>query len=114
MGVLFITHDLGVVSELCDRVIVMYAGRIVEEATVKELFNNPKHPYTKGLIDSVPKIGANQGKLYSIPGTVPNPTDIPQGCKFAPRCAQAMDICRSEEHTSELQSRGHLVCRLLL
>jgi len=97
MGVLFITHDLGVVSELCDRVIVMYAGRIVEEATVKELFNNPKHPYTKGLIDSVPKIGANQGKLYSIPGTVPNPTDIPQGCKFAPRCAQAMDICFQKE-----------------
>src|SRR5690625_5582108 len=73
MGVLFITHDLGVVSELCDRVIVMYAGRIVEEATVKEIFNNPKHTYTKGLIDSVPKISANQGKLYTIPVNVTNP-----------------------------------------
>lgn len=97
MGILFITHDLGVVSEICDRVIVMYAGRIVEEATVEELFNNPKHPYTKGLIKSVPIIGSSREELYSIPGTVPNPTNMPKGCKFAPRCPLVMDICREKE-----------------
>ncbi|MBO1001878.1 ABC transporter ATP-binding protein [Pseudogracilibacillus auburnensis] len=97
MGILFITHDLGVVAEICDRVIVMYAGKIVEEATVEELFAQPKHPYTKGLIESVPKIGMKSEKLYSIPGTVPNPTNMPKGCKFAPRCEHAMAICHKKE-----------------
>src|SRR5690625_1609548 len=91
------TQDLGVVSELFYRVIVMYAGRIVEGANGKEICNTPKHQYTKELIDSVHNIGDNQRKLYSIPGTVPNPSHLPQGCKFARRCAQAMDICFKKE-----------------
>ncbi|OZU87174.1 peptide ABC transporter ATP-binding protein [Virgibacillus indicus] len=97
MGVLFITHDLGVVSEICDRVIVMYAGRIVEELSVDRLFEDASHPYTKGLIKSIPIIGQNKKKLFSIPGTVPSPRNMPKGCKFAPRCEFAMDICWQKE-----------------
>ncbi|WP_407270092.1 ABC transporter ATP-binding protein [Radiobacillus sp. PE A8.2] len=97
MGVLFITHDLGVVSEICDRVIVMYAGRVMEELSVDKLFEEASHPYTKGLIKSIPKIGENKKKLFSIPGTVPSPRNMPKGCKFAPRCDFAMDICIQEE-----------------
>ncbi len=97
MSVLLITHDLGVISEMCDRVIVMYAGRIVEEASVTELFESPKHPYTRGLIESVPKIGEKVETLKSIPGNVPPPTDMPQGCRFAPRCANAFQKCLEAE-----------------
>lgn len=97
LSILFITHDLGVVAEMCDRVLVMYAGKIVEEGSVEDLFENPQHPYTQGLIDSVPKLGANEGRLSSIDGTVPSPTEMPKGCKFAARCKFAMDICRTEE-----------------
>lgn len=97
MGILMITHDLGVVAELCDRVIVMYAGRIIEESSVEALFENPQHPYTRGLIDSIPKIGKHKDRLYSIPGNVPSPANMPQGCKFAPRCKHVMDICHQKE-----------------
>lgn len=97
LSILLITHDLGVVAEMCDRVLVMYAGKIVEEGTVVDLFENPQHPYTQGLINSVPKLGENQGRLASIEGTVPSPTDMPKGCKFAPRCKFAMDICKEQE-----------------
>lgn len=97
MGVLFITHDLGVVSEICDRVIVMYAGRVVEELTVDRLFEDASHPYTKGLIKSIPKIGQNTKKLFSIPGTVPSSLNMSSGCKFAPRCDFSMDICTRTE-----------------
>ncbi|HIT89549.1 MAG TPA: ABC transporter ATP-binding protein [Candidatus Merdenecus merdavium] len=96
-GILMITHDLGVVAEMCHRVIVMYAGSIVEEASVKELFANPKHPYTQGLIASVPKLGSKVTSLPSIPGSVPDLSVMPKGCKFAPRCKYAMDICHTEE-----------------
>lgn len=95
-AILFITHDLGVVAEMCDRVVVMYAGQVVEEADVFELFASPKHPYTKGLIASVPKIGDNKEVLDSINGQVPSPQNMPNGCKFAPRCNQAMSICHQE------------------
>lgn len=97
MGILMITHDLGVVAELCDRVIVMYAGRIVEESSVEALFEKPQHPYTQGLIDSIPKIGKNIDRLHSISGNVPSPSNMPQGCKFAPRCKHVMDICNAKE-----------------
>lgn len=92
-AILLITHDLGVVAEMCDRVVVMYAGEVVEEADVFELFANPKHPYTLGLIRSVPKIGEEKDLLDSIKGTVPAPHNMPKGCKFAPRCDNAMAHC---------------------
>lgn len=96
-GILLITHDLGVVAEMCSRVIVMYAGRIVEEASVESLFSSPSHPYTKGLIASVPKLGSGATSLPSIPGSVPDLSMMPAGCKFAPRCKMAFDKCRETE-----------------
>jgi len=95
-AILLITHDLGVVAEMCDRVVVMYAGQVVEEANVFELFASPKHPYTQGLIASVPKIGDHKEILDSINGQVPSPQNMPNGCKFAPRCNQAMSVCHEE------------------
>ncbi|MFX3632577.1 MAG: ABC transporter ATP-binding protein [Candidatus Pristimantibacillus sp.] len=97
MGMLLITHDLGVVAELCDRVVVMYAGRVVEEASVHELFARPQHPYTKGLIQSVPKLRQKVRRLDSIKGNVPDLSQMPQGCKFAPRCEFVMDRCLTQE-----------------
>ena len=96
-GILLITHDLGVVAEMCTRVVVMYAGRIVEEAPVTELFTDPVHPYTAGLIASVPKIGSGVRVLPSIPGSVPDLSVMPEGCKFAPRCRYAAEKCRQCE-----------------
>lgn len=103
-GILLITHDLGVVAEMCTRVIVMYSGRIVEEAAVSELFKAPKHPYTQGLIASVPKLGSGVTTLPSIPGNVPDLSMMPKGCKFAPRCKYVMDLCRNLE--PELKTAG--------
>ncbi|MGN0663475.1 MAG: ABC transporter ATP-binding protein [Negativibacillus sp.] len=96
-SILLITHDLGVVAEMCSRVIVMYAGKIVEEAPVEVLFNNPTHPYTQGLIASVPKLGSGVKVLPSIPGSVPDLASMPQGCRFAPRCKYATEKCRTQE-----------------
>jgi len=93
MAVLLITHDLGVVAEVCDRVVVMYAGQVVETGTVYEIFADPKHPYTRGLLDSLPSIDNPGQRLTSIPGTVPTPTHWPAGCRFQERCAQAGDGC---------------------
>ena len=90
-SILLITHDLGVVAEMCTRVIVMYAGKIVEEAPVETLFANPSHPYTQGLIASVPKLGSGVKVLPSIPGSVPDLSSMPTGCRFAPRCKYAKD-----------------------
>ncbi|WP_096190406.1 ABC transporter ATP-binding protein [Evansella halocellulosilytica] len=106
MSMLLITHDLGVVAEMCDRVVVMYAGRVVEEADVNELFEDPKHPYTKGLIESVPKIGQNKARLSSIRGKVPDPTEKIEGCKFAPRCEDVMPICLEKEPEMTKISQG--------
>ncbi|MHC0038072.1 ABC transporter ATP-binding protein [Pseudoneobacillus sp. C159] len=92
-SIMFITHDLGVVAELADRVIVMYAGEVVEEAPVHELFEKPLHPYTQGLMASIPKIHDVVDELYSIEGTVPNPAHMPTGCKFHPRCPLADAEC---------------------
>ncbi|MGG6313822.1 ABC transporter ATP-binding protein [Paenibacillus macerans] len=97
MGMLLITHDLGVVAEMCDRVVVMYAGRVVEEAPVAELFESPQHPYTKGLIRSVPKLRQKMRRLDSIPGNVPDLSRMPAGCKFAPRCPYVTERCLKEE-----------------
>ena len=100
-AIILITHDLGVVAEMCDRVDVMYAGRIVEKAHVVELFKNPKHPYTAALIGSTPVLGQAEKELVTIPGSVPNLVDLPVGCKFAPRCQARIDNnlekCTEEE-----------------
>lgn len=96
-SILLITHDLGVVAEMCTRVIVMYAGKIVEMAPVEKLFANPSHPYTQGLIASVPKLGSGVKVLPSIPGSVPDLASMPSGCRFAPRCKYATDQCRTQE-----------------
>jgi oligopeptide/dipeptide ABC transporter ATP-binding protein len=96
MAILLITHDLGVVAEVCDRVIVMYAGQIVEEAPVLTLFESPNHPYTKGLIASTPKIGEGKERLHTIEGTVPQLSEMPKGCRFATRCSEVMERCIRE------------------
>ena len=95
-AVLFITHDLGVVSELCDTVIVMYTGRIVEQAPVAELFRDPKHPYTVGLLEAIPRITREREPLATIRGMVPNPTERIQGCTFWPRCPHATEQCKTQ------------------
>jgi oligopeptide/dipeptide ABC transporter ATP-binding protein len=97
MAVLLITHDLGVVAEAADRVIVMYCGKIVEEADVKTLFNAPKHPYTVGLMESIPKLEEERERLNAIRGIVPNPMRLPKGCAFSDRCDKCMDICRTKK-----------------
>lgn len=111
-SVLFITHDLGIVAEICDRVTVMYAGDACETTSVKELFKNPLHPYTKGLLNSVPKADQVE-KLQTIPGTVPNLITPPSGCRFHPRCPFIMDICRNEKPETIEMAEGHTVaCHL--
>jgi len=98
-AIVLITHDLGVIAETASRVIVMYAGKIVEEAPVRELFKDPRHPYTQGLLGSVPVIGRRQRpsrRLQEIPGMVPNPLQMPSGCRFNPRCPKTMPVCCSE------------------
>ncbi|PSK03741.1 ABC transporter ATP-binding protein, partial [Brevibacillus sp. NRRL NRS-603] len=93
MTIMLITHDLGVVAEMCDRVVVMYAGQVVEEAEVEKLFATPKHPYTVGLLGSIPDMDTEQEYLFTIGGTVPSPGQMPPGCRFAERCQKAMDKC---------------------
>jgi peptide/nickel transport system ATP-binding protein len=106
-AILLITHDLGVVAEMCDRVVVMYGGRAVEESDVYSIFANPKHPYTQGLLSSIPKMGDRVDRLQSIPGNVPIPSRMPEGCKFAPRCPFAMDICWEKEPELKEVSKDH-------
>ncbi|MGW5410305.1 ABC transporter ATP-binding protein [Actinomadura geliboluensis] len=91
-----ITHDLGVVAELADRVVVMYAGRVVEHGTVAAIFDSPRHPYTRGLLDSLPALDGDAGELTPIPGSPPLPGEVAEGCAFAPRCPMARDRCRAE------------------
>nr|WMC98904.1 ABC transporter ATP-binding protein [Aminobacter aminovorans] len=113
MGVLFVTHNLGVVAEIADRVAVMYAGRIVEFGPVAEVFRNPRHPYTLGLLNSMPRLGAASAmkrageKLNAIPGMVPSLADMPGGCAFAPRCGFALKACRDKIPELESVAAGH-------
>lgn len=95
MSIVLITHDLGVVAEMCDRVIVMYAGEIVEESLIVDLFDQPKHPYTKGLLSSLPDVNEQKEYLSSIPGVVPSPGKMPAGCRFVARCKFAHDRCKN-------------------
>jgi oligopeptide/dipeptide ABC transporter ATP-binding protein len=109
-GILFITHDLGVVAEIADRVVVLYAGYKVEEGSVREIFNNPRHPYTKGLLYCVPNIDNDNMEIQAIPGTLPNITETIPGCRFNPRCPAAMDCCReSVPPETACGEDGHLV-----
>ncbi|MDC7233209.1 MAG: ABC transporter ATP-binding protein [Spirochaetales bacterium] len=108
MSIMIITHDLGVVGELADDVAVMYAGKVVENAAVVDLFDRPLHPYTQGLLNSRPVIG-NKKRLFSIPGNVPHLAHLPKGCPFAARCANAKDICLSEEPAVVDAGQGHSV-----
>ena len=96
MSMLLITHDLGIVAENADRVIVMYCGKVMEEATVGSLFRNPMHPYTVGLMECIPRIDIKVDKLNAIPGYAPHPSQYPKGCRFSNRCSRAMDICSNE------------------
>ena len=96
LGLIFITHDFGIVAKMCDKVAVMYAGKIVEQGTVRDIFNHPSHPYTEALLASVPKLEEDVDRLYSIEGQPPALHDLPPGCPFAPRCPYVMEQCREE------------------
>jgi oligopeptide/dipeptide ABC transporter ATP-binding protein len=97
VAIIFITHDFGVVARICDRVGVMYAGKIIETASTRDIFKNPKHPYTKALIQSVPQLVKKDERLFSIEGQPPSLLRLPKGCRFYPRCTVSMDICKEQE-----------------
>jgi len=113
MSVVLITHDLGVVAEVADRVCIMYAGRIVEYANVKEIFFNPKHPYTQKIMDSMPKLNEQKDELAVIDGSVPSLINPPLGCRFHPRCQKAKKICREEEPPFVEIGSNHLMACFL-
>ena len=94
LGILLITHDLGVVAQTCDRVVVMYAGEVVEEASAAALFSQPRHPYTEALLKALPSIDNRTEHMQAIPGSIPSPAEVPLGCSFAPRCDRVFDRCR--------------------
>ena len=108
-SILLITHDLGVVAEMADYVVVMYGGKVIEEAPVLEIFQNPKHPYTKGLLKSKPVMGKRIDKLYSIPGQVPNLVGLDEFCYFSGRCEHCMEICKEEVPSLNLHDENHKV-----
>jgi oligopeptide/dipeptide ABC transporter ATP-binding protein len=107
MAVLLITHDLGIIAEVADSVYVMYAGKVVERAATRELFKNPKHPYTVGLLNSIPDLRESKEKLDAIPGVVPSPGSFPPGCRFQDRCPLVIDKCRREEPPLSEHAPGH-------
>ena len=96
MSMILITHDLGVVAETCDQVAIMYAGEVVEYGSVWDVYTNPKHPYTRGLFDSIPKMDVDDERLSPIPGLAPNSTALPSGCYFHPRCKYCQERCREQ------------------
>jgi peptide/nickel transport system ATP-binding protein len=113
MALVLISHDLGVIAETCDRVAVMYAGRIVEEAPAAQLFAEPRHPYARGLLHSLPPLGGARRKLVAIPGVVPDPRNLPKGCAFAPRCTHVLDACLAAQPTLRNAEEGRrLACVL--
>ncbi|MFX1495318.1 MAG: oligopeptide/dipeptide ABC transporter ATP-binding protein, partial [Promethearchaeota archaeon] len=112
-SILMITHDLGIIADMCDRVAVMYSGNIVEYATAERLFKNPRHPYTKGLIGAIPSIEKKDQKLKVIRGMVPNLIYPPSGCRFHPRCDQRMEICdKVKPKLNEIGERYFVACHL--
>lgn len=109
MAILFITHDLGIVAEMCSQVLVMYAGRIIEEASTHQLFTNAKHPYSKGLLHSIPRLGVKRERLDSIEGRVPSMHELPSGCRFYERCPVRMERCRLHYPPLKETAPGHKV-----
>ncbi len=109
MSIVLITHDLGVVAETADRVVVMYAGKIVEEASALGLFERPKHPYTEGLLHSIPRLDRRSDRLHVIKGVVPHPMHMPLGCRFNPRCPYAQERCYTESPLEVNIGDGHRV-----
>jgi peptide/nickel transport system ATP-binding protein len=111
MSIVFITHNMGVVAEMADRTAVMYAGRVVETGSVRDIFRNPRHPYTRGLLGSIARTSRRadgvREPLPAIPGNVPNPLDLPPGCAFAPRCAYAAPACAAAPPPLEEITPGH-------
>lgn len=109
MGValIFVTHDLGIVAKMCDQVIVMYAGKAVEQGPVRDIFTRPRHPYTEALLKSVPKMGSKE-PLYAIDGQPPDLASLPPGCAFAPRCPFAMPQCTTDEPRNFVVGEGHM------
>jgi len=113
MSMLMITHDLGIVAEICDTVSVIYGGRIVEHGTLEDIFDNTRHPYTEGLFNSLPNIDNRTAKLKPIRGLMPDPTDLPKGCTFCPRCDYAMEICKTQKPKRVYRNNEHYVeCHL--
>ncbi|PKB68944.1 MAG: dipeptide/oligopeptide/nickel ABC transporter ATP-binding protein [SAR202 cluster bacterium Io17-Chloro-G4] len=96
VALIFVTHNLGIIAKMCDKVAVMYAGKIVEQGSVREIYNDPKHPYTEALLKSIPRVG-DKGDLYVVPGQPPNLADLPPGCSFHERCPVALDKCKTEQ-----------------
>ena len=114
MGLILVTHNLGIVAEVCHTVAIMYAGRIVEYGTVERVYGEPAHPYTRGLMEALPRLGVKKSRLYQIEGEPPDLCCLPLGCHFHPRCREAMDICRREyPPTVDLAAGGRAACWLL-
>jgi len=109
VAIIFITHDFGVIANMCHRVAVMYAGKIVETANTRELFNAPKHPYTTALINSVPRLDRKDDRLYSIEGQPPSLMNLPPGCRFFPRCSSALEVCNRQDPPEVEIGNGHSV-----
>jgi len=110
LAMIMVTHDLGIVAKVCDRVAVMYAGKIVEMAPIRELFNNPQHPYTRALLGSLPKIERKVDRLLSIDGQPPDLINLPPGCSFAPRCSQVMEVCHKDFPPQFSINEDHNLC----
>ena len=110
MSMIMITHDLGVVAEVAEQVVIMYAGMVVESASVHDIFKQPLHPYTQGLLHSIPRLDQEVSRLDAIPGMVPDMLQVPPGCRFANRCRQAMDVCHRQCPASVEVEAGHQVC----
>ena len=109
MSIMYITHDMGVISEICDRVVVMYAGMVMEIAPKRELFKKPLHPYTHGLLRSIPRIKDKKDELYNIKGMVPHVTEMPKGCRFEPRCPYSIKDCHQKYPEMKDYGKGHMV-----
>ena len=114
MSLILVTHDLGIAAEICDRVAIMYGGRIVEIGSVERVYTNPRHPYTQALLKAIPRLGAKAHRLFQIDGEPPNPIALPAGCAFHPRCMKATDICRrTYPPQTQIGGDGYAACWLL-